>query len=368
MKTTIKRAKTNNSLPSIITDSEFEKTLINYKQKQFACPLLFLGDAKEVLEQFPDNSIDCVMTSPPYWGKREYANGGIGLEKDYRDYIKNIIVIFSELKRIIKPEGSFWLNIGDSYQAKRLLGIPWRIAFQLTDEQGWILRNSVVWNKMKSGMDTSKDRLGNVHENIFHFVKGSKYYYNLTKIRSKPGKAKIINGAVVSATGVSGIRYRRQIELSTVLSDIEKKKASKALDSMLTDISSGRISDFRMIIRGQQRTTHSDSEKVSGRAKELRDKGFYFLRYHPQGSKPSDVWDIIPEDTQKRKSHFAPYPVDLCYIPILATCPPGGIVLDPFCGTGTTLYTAKTLGRKSVGIDISREYLALSQERCEPVL
>ena len=78
-----------------------------------------------------------------------------------------------------------------------------------------------------------------------------------------------------------------------------------------------------MIIRGQQRTTHSDSEKVSGRAKEWKKtKGYYFLKYHPNGSKPSDVWDILPEDTQKRDDHFAPYPEDLCKIPILATCPP----------------------------------------------
>jgi site-specific DNA-methyltransferase (adenine-specific) len=123
-----------------------------------------------------------------------------------------------------------------------------------------------------------------------------------------------------------------------------------------------------MIIRGQQRTTHSDSEKVSGRAKELRDKGFYFLKYHPNGSKPGDVWDIIPEDTQRRGTHFAPYPLDLCRRPLLATCPPGGMVLDPFCGTGTTLLAARNLGLKSVGIDISHHYLQLSQERCDGLL
>lgn len=120
-----------------------------------------------------------------------------------------------------------------------------------------------------------------------------------------------------------------------------------------------------MIIRGQQRTTHSDSTKVSGRAKELQDKGFYFLRYHPKGSKPNDVWDIIPEDTQKRKAHFAAFPEDLCRIPILATCPPEGLVLDPFCGTGTALLVAKELDRKSIGIDISRSYLEQSVKRCE---
>jgi len=118
-----------------------------------------------------------------------------------------------------------------------------------------------------------------------------------------------------------------------------------------------------MIIRGQQRTTHSNSAKVSGRAKELLDRGYYFLKYHPNGSKPRDVWDIIPEDTQKRKSHFAPFPEDLCKIPILATCPEGGIVLDPFMGTGTSMAVAYSFERKSIGIDISEEYIKLAENR-----
>ena len=118
-----------------------------------------------------------------------------------------------------------------------------------------------------------------------------------------------------------------------------------------------------MIIRKQQRTTHSDSTGVSGRARELGEKGFYFLKYHPNGSKPGDVWEIIPEDTQNRTEHYAPYPEDICRIPLLATCPPDGVVLDPFCGTGTTLLVAKQLDRQSVGIDISEEYLQISYQR-----
>ncbi len=351
-----------------ITASHYADAFFEYAAENTTLPLLLLGDALDVLSELPDDSVDCAMTSPPYWGKREYENGGIGLEDRYQDYVRALAAVSLELKRVLKAEGSFWLNIGDSYQAKRLVGIPWRVAFEMTDEQGWILRNSVVWNKVKSGMDTTKDRLGNVHENVFHFVKQSKYYYNVDSIRSKPRKAKVVNGAVVSATGVSGVRYRRQIELSTALSDSEKEAAFGALEAMLKNIADGEIADFRMIIRGRQRATHSDSEKVSGRAKELYEKGFYFLRYHPEGSKPSDVWDIIPEDTQKRRLHFAPYPVDLCRIPILATCPADGVVLDPFAGTGTTMLVAKNLGRKSVGIDISRKYLEISRDRCDSLL
>jgi site-specific DNA-methyltransferase (adenine-specific) len=332
-------------------------------------PLLLHGDARQLLRDLPDSSVDCVMTSPPYWGKREYENGGIGLEDDFRDFVHNLSDVALELKRVLKPRGSFWLNLGDSYHEKGLLGIPWRVAFELTDKQGWTLRNSVVWNKVKSGMDNTKDRLGNVHEIVFHFVKQSKgYYYDADAIRSKPGKASMVNGTVISSTGVSGVRYRQQIDRSTVLSDAEKASAHSALNEALRDIANGGAVDFRMIIRGQQRTTHSDSARLSGRAKELRDKGFYILRNHPNGSKPTDVWNVIPEDTQKRTSHFAPYPVELCRIPILATCPVGGIVLDPFCGTGTTLEAARNLGRKSVGIDMSRHYLDLAEDRCATLL
>jgi len=349
-------------------ETEYASAVNAYRSSGRLTPLFLLGDAHVVLDQFPPSSIDFAMTSPPYWGKREYEAGGIGQESDYREFIRHLSEVFFSLKRVLKPEGSFWLNIGDTYQDKGLVGIPWRLALELTDQQGWILRNSVIWNKVKSGMDNTKDRLGNIHEHVFHFVKQSKYYYDADAIRSKPREARVVNGAVVSATGVSGVRYKRQIELSTTLSEEEKREAFRALDRILADVRAGIISDFRMIIRGQQRTTHSDSEKVSGRAKELRDRGFYFLKYHPNGSKPADVWDIMPEDTQKRESHFAPYPVDLCRIPILATCPIGGVVLDPFCGTGTTCLAARDLGRQSIGIDISSHYLEIAEERCTTLL
>ncbi len=327
-------------------------------------PLFLQGDTHALLKLFPADCIDCVITSPPYWGQRAYINGGIGLEDKWEDYVNNLLVIFCELKRILKPSGSFWLNIGDTYQRKSLVGIPWRIALAMTDKQGWILRNSVIWNKVKGAPDNAKDKLRNLYEPVFHFVKTDRYFYDVDAIRSKPRQAKVVNGSIVSATGVSGVRYRRQIELSTALSDSERINALKALDEILEEVRVGKLSDFRMIIRGQQRTTHSDSSKVSGRARELAERGFYFLRYHPNGSKPSDVWDILPEDTQNRTLHFAPYPEDLCKIPILATCPQAGVVLDPFMGTGTTNLVAFQLRRRSIGIDISGEYITAARERC----
>jgi site-specific DNA-methyltransferase (adenine-specific) len=326
---------------------------------------MLLGDAKNVLKAIPTATIDCVMTSPPYWGKREYASGGIGQEATVAEYVKTLNTVFRQVKRVLKPTGSFWLNIGDTYDSSCLSGIPWRVALCLTDREGWVMKNSVIWNKMKSGMDNSGNRLGNIHENVFHFVKQPRgYYYDVDAIRSEPQSARIENGSVVSSTGVTGVKYRAQIGGSVVLSEAEKASALAALDDTIAQMAKGHLSDFRMIIRGNQRTTHSDSDKVSGRAKELRDKGYYIIRCHPRGSKPADVWNIVPEDTHNRKLHFAPYPMELCRIPILATCPQAGVVLDPFCGTGTTLLVAHGLGRKSVGVDCSMPYLELAHSRC----
>lgn len=347
-----------------IIGDDFRNGIEKYKKNSSTEPLFLLGDCLNVLKEIPDESVDTIITSPPYWSQREYENGGIGLEKTLDEFFTSLLHITNELKRVLKPTGSFWLNLGDVYKNKHLLGMPWRFAFKLIDEQNWVLRNEIIWNKVKGGMDNSKDKLGNVHETIFHFVKDpSNYFYSTDEIRSKPRQSKVVNGSIVSATGVSGVKYKRKIELSTELSDEEKSNAFKALNEMLNSLQEGKYSDFRMVIRGANRTTHSNSDKVSGRAKELLTKGFYFLKYHPDGSKPSDVWEILPESFSKNKEHFAPYPVDLCRIPILATCPINGIVLDPFVGTGTTCIAAKILNRKSIGIDISESYLETAIRR-----
>ncbi len=326
------------------------------------------GEARRVLQTLPTGSIDMCMTSPPYWGHREYDAAGLGQESSFVDYIDTLTAILEEVRRVLTPRRSLWLNLGDTYRNKALIGIPWRVALKLADEGGWLLRNDIVWNKVKGAPDQSKDKLRNIHEHVFHFVKQRSYHYDADAIRSKPRSSSVVNGSVVSATGVTGIRYKRQIELSTALAPTEKVAALAALNTILQDVRAQRLSDFRMVIRGQQRTTHSNSVKVSGRAKELEAKGFYFLKYHPNGSKPSDVWDVVPEDSQRRDAHFAPYPLDLCRIPILATCPEGGVVLDPFCGTGTTLMAALDLRRNGIGIDISPTYAALTRDRLSSLL
>ncbi len=349
----------------ILSQGEAQPTLEEFTHQEATSPyLLIAGDAYDCIRLVPTNSIDIVITSPPYWNQREYLDSkSIGGEATTEDYIATLLRIFSEVKRVLKPTGSFWLNLGDAYRDKNLCGIPWRVALALQDKQQWILRNSIVWNKLKGNPDNSKDKLRNTHEFIFHFVKGKKYYYDIDAVRHTPRSSFVRNGTVVTATGVTGINYRRQIQRSTELSEEEKTNALQALELTLQKVAAGEIPDFRMVIRGQQRTTHSNSTKVSGRAAELERKGFYILEYSPEGSKPGDVWEIVPEDEWRNDAHYAPFPEELCIIPIKLTCPSKGIVLDPFVGTGTAILAAVRLDRRGIGIDISKEYLETALSR-----
>jgi len=328
------------------------------------------GNSLEVLQTMPSNTIDCVITSPPYWQLREYDNNNspkeIGNEADFQQYIQNLTLIFNEIKRLLTNQGSLWLNLGDKYRDKELMGMPWRVALSLMDN-GWILRNDIIWDQMK-GTQSCKDRLRDVYEHIFHFVKEKKYYYNSDEIRIHPlRKPKKYNGELVSATGVSGKKYRQQIENSKVLSDEEKSSAMKALENTISDMEKGLIVDFRMTIRGQQRTYHSDKKNVSGRAKELETKGYFILRMGANGHIPSDIWRITPEDTWRTDAHYAVFPEELLLNPIKATCPPNGIVLDPFSGTGSAVYTAVKINRRGIGIDLCEQYNVIAKKRMKDI-
>lgn len=332
---------------------------------------LILGNAKEALASFPAECIDCVITSPPYWKQREYiadenlSSSMIGVEDEPSEYVFNLVEVFSEIMRVLKKGGSVWLNIGDKYLNKNLMGMPWRVALRL-QEEGWIIRNDVIWEKMK-GSDPAKDRLRTNHEHIFHLVKTARdYYFDHESILIKPTYFPEVNGErVKSATGVTGSKYRKQIIQSADLSDHEKRNAIKSLDSVIAEMESGEVVDFRMTIRGYQRTYHSNKSAVSGRAKELAQKGYFILKSHSRGYMPSDVWQIAPEDNVINRSeiHYAVFPPELLRIPILATCPPGGILLDPFAGSGSALVAGLELGRRGIGVDISSQYLEIAESR-----
>lgn len=264
---------------------------------------LFLGETKKVLKSLPTASVDCAVSSPPYYGQRDYGvESQIGLEKTPQEYVKKLVSVFREVQRVMKPEGSLWVNLGDTYwsgkgtpvgvdnkqknrrftrpqdrtgirplcQPKQLLLIPHRFAIAM-QEIGWIVRNDNVWHKVNPTPDPTKDRSSAAHEYIFHFVLKRHYYYNFDAV--------------------------------------------------------------------------SISAKCSDNMK-------------PQPS----VWNI-PTATNFKK-HIAVFPEELVRIPISATLPPNGVLLDPFCGSGTALgyAVAKGEGRKAIGIDISIDALTEAKE------
>lgn len=333
---------------------------------------LITGSSLEVLKTIPSNSINCVITSPPYWQLREYdaldEDGNqttiIGDEKNPADYVSKLVEIFDEVQRVLTKDGSLWLNLGDKYYNKALMGMPWRVALAMMDK-GWILRNDIIWDQMK-GTQSAKDRMRDVYEHIFYFVRSKKYYYAHNEIRIQPiRKPKMYNGEMVSATGVSGKKYRKQIIESTVLTEKERASALNALNEILEDLAEGRAVDFRMTIRGEQRTFHSDKTTVSGRAKELELKGYYIIKMGANGHLPSDIWRIAPEDIWRKDAHYAVFPEELLLNPIKATCPENGIVLDPFSGTGSTVATALKLNRRGIGIDLSEQYNEVAKRRID---
>lgn len=347
-----------------MTNQQIISKVLNKNQKNG----LLTGNCKDILAEIPDESIDCVITSPPYWQMRKYCSNGneadsmIGEEKTPQEYVKRLAGIFLQIKRVLKSDGSVWLNLGDKYHNKNLMGMPWRVALAMQNN-GWILRNDVIWHQMK-GTQSAKDRLRDVHEHIFHFVKSKKYYYDADAIRIKPKKLPKINGKeIISATGVSGKKYRRQILESKELNEQEREAAIKTLDQTLEKIKTGELVDFRMTIRGAQRTYHSDNLEVSGRAKELETKGFYIMTSSAKGHLPSDIWDIVPEDEWRKDVHYAVFPTELLELPIKATSQIGSVILDPFMGTGSTLLAANQLNRQGLGIELSKEYVEIARNR-----
>ena len=294
---------------------------------------LHLGDALEVACELPSSSADCIVTSPPYFGLRDYGTEGqYGLESSPAEYVERMGALFSELRRVLADDGTLWLNLGDSYYSgrgnpgpnsadekqaarrgwirpqdrcgvewsspKNLLGIPWRVAFALQDD-GWILRNAIIWHKPNAMPESVTDRLSNRYEPLFMFSKSRRYWFDLDPIRE--------------GEGWGGGRTWQ-----------ERKEQGEPM---------------RAGLNGQQ---------AVGRG------GFTTT----QGRNPGDVWSIPTQPFPG--AHFACFPVALPIRCILAGCKPGGTVLDPFSGSGTTGLAAQRTGRRYVGIDLNREYLDLS--------
>ena len=332
-------------------------------QTRFA---LLEGDALAMLRSMPSSVVDCVVTSPPYWRQRSYAAGGIGEEQSVDAYLTQLRAIFRQVHRVLTASGSLWLNIDDTYQVGSMQGIPWRLVLGMVEDSGWLVRNDNIWAKSGGSLNRSDRRLTHQHEHIFHLVKRPDYYFDADAIRIPPKLARHDGKQVVAATGLTKAACYKRIAEAMMLSDEQRSNARTAVSRTFDEIEAGDLHDFRLILKGRNRVTHSDVESVSSRAAILDREGFYILRYHPMGSLPRDVWNLAPERTKGRYGHYAAFPESLCELPLLATCPAGAVVLDPFVGTGTTLVAAQQMGRHGIGIDLSAEYLEIARQRLEP--
>jgi site-specific DNA-methyltransferase (adenine-specific) len=296
--------------------------------------IIHVGDNIFHLTNIPDASVDMCVTSPPYYNLRDYKNSSqIGAENTVNDFVENLCKVFDEVKRILKPTGSCWVNIGDTYDKKRLLQVPSRFEIAMCD-RGWHLRNEIIWSKPNPQPISSKDRFWGNHEKFFWFVKDvKKYYFNRDPI--------LVPQAEIS--------IRRMFSKN----NMDKRKDFNASDKEGFGISS------------------SNQDKHYARMREEMgiDKEFNYEELIKSGKCPMrpefDTWDI-PSVTYKG-AHFAVYPPELIEKPILSCCPEQGIVIDPFMGSGTTGEVAKLNNRKYIGLELNTEYAILANERISKV-
>ena len=326
--------------------------------------ILYNGNCLEVLKQFPDESVDCVITSPPYWSLRDYGEETVvrwedgtvcqlGLEPDFNLFVQHLLEIFKEVRRVLKPTGTLWVNVSDTYGGsgmgtssglnryfskenyrprgsetnssklrktkynKSLLLIPERFAIGMV-ERGWKLRNKIIWKKTNSIPESVKDRFTKSYEYIYFFVKSENYYFN-----------QILEPAESSSTARYK-RYKRAL----------KEKKFSSLPKSLNPVSG--IESYR---------------RKAGERLLFRNK--------------RDVWEFATAQFSAKKlgvegvEHFAVFPEELPKTCMEAGCPESGIVLDIFAGSGTTLAVAEKLDRKWIGIEVNPEYCQIIKKRVE---
>lgn len=301
---------------------------------------ILCGDALALLRKLPAESIDCVVTSPPYWSLRDYGvRRQIGLEASFDEYLENILAVFDEVWRVLKAEGSCWVNLGDAYSTrsskkgmrqpalspasnnartfprppapaslppKCLLQMPSRFDLGMTS-RGWTLRNEIIWHKPNCMPQSARDRFTVDFEKLFFFVKNRRYHFT-QQFEPLRNKARLLRRAI----------------------NPEHKSKRRYGDPFVSAINphSAEASRRRVLARGRNQRA---------------------------------VWRIGVRPF--RGGHFAVFPEALAETPIRAGCPPGGVVLDPFVGSGTTALVVRRLGRKFVGIDLNPKYVRLAKSR-----
>lgn len=303
-------------------------------------------DILNATNDLKNNSIKCVITSPPYYKARNYGNTDqIGLEETPEKYVESLVNVFEGLKDKVTSDGNLFVNLGDKYDKnKSLMLIPSLFAIKMI-ENGWILRNKIIWYKPNHQPSPVKDRLTNTYEEIFHFTKQRKYYYDLDSIRI-PIEYNEREGEKAHK------RFKERIEQS----DLSEEQKSLAMEELIRLHKEKRINkDARLKLKGSHKTLFGGDSNLSGRAKELETKGFYFHCNNPKGK---NLGDLLSVNIKSHKGiHEAIFPEDLVVPLIKVGSGEGDIVLDPFAGTGTTCRVAEDLGRVGLGVELNSEYV-----------
>jgi DNA modification methylase len=321
------------------------------------------GDCIEGLRTLPDASVHCCVTSPPYWGLRDYGHDGqIGLEATPEAYVARMVEVFREVRRVLRDDGTCWVNLGDSYfgtgrgpthptgfhggdngtsfptkgvyshstlKGKDLCGIPWRVAFALQAD-GWWLRQDIIWHKPNPMPESVRDRCTKAHEYVFLLTKSERYYYDAEAV-SEP------------------------VSVSTTARLSQPSLPLQAGSDRVPGKTNGPMKAVGPRFGGNKFGDSDDPKNAtkSGNVYQIPDANGRRNR--------RSVWTVTTKPYSG--AHFATMPPDLVEPCILAGCPEGGTVLDPFAGSGTTLAVAAELGRSGIGCELNPEYIELAEQR-----
>lgn len=358
---------------------------------------ILCGDALDTLRTLPDECVQCVVTSPPYWGLRDYGVAGqLGLEPTPEEWVESMVAIFAEVRRVLRRDGTLWLNVGDCYandakwggtsggvmakglhgkqdvgyrrrrhtglKPKDLIGLPWMLAFALRSD-GWWLRSDIVWHKPNPMPESVRDRPTRSHEYIFLLTRAQRYYYDADAIR-EPIKDKTLTtyGSPVRSKGNDGLGGVKADNWARTVK-VRRPKLPAGWD-----VDPGTHGRFHR--DGRERT-----DKLRGHSRRhagFNDRWDAMEREQQMalGANKRDVWTV---GTRPFKgAHFATFPPRLIEPCILAGSRPGDLVLDPFMGAGTTAVVARRHSRHYLGIELNPSYIELAEERIaaeiQPVL
>jgi DNA modification methylase len=343
---------------------------------------ILIGDCRDKLRGLPDASMNCCVTSPPYFGLRDYDHEGqMGLEPTPDEFVAGMVEVFREVRRVLRDDGTLWLNIGDSYAGsgkggnpesgkqatnkgsqsvgvlygktgetarlaavtnvtrdvagiapKNLIGIPWMLAFALRAD-GWFLRQEIIWSKPNPTPESVLDRCTKAHEQIFLFSKSPRYHFD----------AEAIAEPVAPST------------ISRLSQDVGAQTGSERVPGKTNGPMKAVGRGGKNAFRGQGSNRDGESAPANREGRDMREIGVGDSR------NKRSVWTVATQPYSE--AHFATYPPALIEPCILAGCPKGGTVLDPFFGAGTTGLVADRLGRDCIGIELNPEYAELAERR-----